>query len=72
MSKIKQIDKDNEEDWDSDEETGGMILEQDDIQLIHKALNRYKPTQDEEHLHTVLTEQFDELLQTDYIEIATK
>jgi hypothetical protein len=53
---------------EGDEDEGGMFLEKEDIQLIYNALSRYKPTEDEEHLHSVLLEQFEEILVVDYNE----
>jgi hypothetical protein len=63
---VPDDDGDLEDEGDKDE--GGMFLEKEDIQLIYNALNRYKPTEDEEHLHSVLLEQFEEILVVDYNE----
>ena len=58
---------DDEEDLDEDEDGGGMYLEKEDIQLIYTALNNYKPSnEDEEMLHEMLLEQFEEILIVDY------
>ena len=51
-----------------DEEEGGMVLEKEDLKLIYNALRGYKPTEDEEHLHSVLVEEFEEVLVVDYNE----
>ena len=53
---------------EGDENEGGIFLEKEDIQLIYNALSRYRPTEDEEHLHSVLLEQFEEILVVDYNE----
>jgi hypothetical protein len=50
------------------EDESGMFLEEEDVKLIHKALSAYKPTEDEEYLHSVLLEQFEEILVVDYNE----
>jgi hypothetical protein len=47
---------------------GGMFLDKESIQLIYNALSTYKPTEDEEHLHSVLLEEFEEILVVDYKE----
>jgi hypothetical protein len=52
-----------------DEYEGGMFLEKESIQLIYNALHEYKPTNKEEHLHSVLLEEFEEILVVDYNEI---
>jgi hypothetical protein len=44
----------------------GMLIGKDDVQLIYNALREYKPTEEEEHLHSVLLEQFEEILVVDY------
>jgi hypothetical protein len=54
---------------EGDEDEGGTFLEKEDIQLIYNALSRYKPTEDEEHLHGVLLEQLEEILVVDYNEV---
>ena len=79
MSKKKKsdfVDPDDlvTEDNGSEEETedegrGGMMLEKEDIKLIHKALSQYKPTQEEEHLHGILLEQFEEILESAYVDV---
>jgi hypothetical protein len=50
------------------EDESGMFLEKEDIKLIYNALSKYKPAGDEEHLHGVLLEQFEEILVVDYNE----
>ena len=54
------------EDEDLDEETGGMYLHKEDIRLIYNALKEYKPTEDEDVLHSTLLEEFEEILVVDY------
>jgi hypothetical protein len=51
---------------DEDEDESSMYLEKEDIQLIYNALKNYKPANDEEMLHEILLEQFDEILVVDY------
>jgi hypothetical protein len=51
-----------------DEYEGGMFLEKESIQLIYNALSTYKPTEDEEHLYSMLLEEFEEILVVDYNE----
>ena len=53
---------------EEDEYEGGMFLEKESIKLIYNALHEYKPTEDEEHLHSVLLEEFEEILVVDYNE----
>jgi hypothetical protein len=50
------------------EDEGGMFLDKESIKLIYNALSIYKPTGDEEHLHSVLLEEFEEILVVDYNE----
>ena len=47
---------------------GGMFLDKESIQLIYNALHEYKPTENEEHLLSVLLEEFEEILVVDYNE----
>jgi hypothetical protein len=54
------------EDEDMDEETGGMYLHKEDIRFIYNALKAYKPIGEENTLHGVLLEEFEELLVVDY------
>jgi hypothetical protein len=51
-----------------DEDEGGMFLDKESIQLIYNALSTYKPTEKEEHLHSVILEEFEEILVVDYNE----
>jgi hypothetical protein len=53
---------------EGDEDEGGMFLDKESIKLIYNALSIYKPTGDEEHLHSVLLEEFEEILVVDYNE----
>ena len=61
---ISSEEKDGEEKFDE----GGMFLEKESVQLIYNALSTYKPTEEEEHLHSVLLEEFEEILVVDYNE----
>ena len=45
-----------------------MFLEKEDVELIYNALSKYKPTKKEEQLHSVLLEEFEEILVVDYNE----
>jgi hypothetical protein len=56
-------------DSNSEEAEGGIFLTKDDIRLIYKALRYYNPTEKEAHLHSILAEEFEELIATDYIEL---
>jgi hypothetical protein len=56
--------KGSEEEFDE----GGMFLDKESIQIIFNALREYKPTEDEEHLLSVLLEEFEEILVVDYKE----
>ncbi len=47
---------------------GGMFLDKESVQLIYNALQEYKPTSKEEHLLSVLLEEFEEILVVDYNE----
>ena len=53
---------------EGDEDDGGMFLDKESVQLIYNALSTYKPTEGEEHLHSVLLEEFEEILVVDYNE----
>ena len=56
-----------EEDIDGDDDyDSGMYLEKEDVQLIYKALKEYKPVGEENNLHGVLLEEFEELLVVDF------
>jgi hypothetical protein len=50
----------------TDEDEGGVFLDKEEIQIIYNALRSYKPTEDEEHLHSILLEEFEEILVVDY------
>jgi hypothetical protein len=58
----------SEEDREEEFDEGGMFLDKESIQLIYNALSTYKPTEREEHLHSVLLEEFEEILVVDYNE----
>jgi hypothetical protein len=45
-----------------------MYLDKESIQIIYNALHEYKPTEGEVHLHSVLLEEFEEILVVDYNE----
>ena len=47
---------------------GGMFLDKESVQLIYNALHEYKPTNKEEHLLSVLLEEFEKILVVDYNE----
>ena len=47
---------------------GSMFLDKESVQLIYNALHEYKPTNEEEHLLSVLLEEFEEILVVDYNE----
>ena len=55
---------------DITENEGGMFLEKEDVRLIYHALPAYKPAEKEAHLHSVLLEEFEEILVVDYDEIS--
>lgn len=65
---IPVLDDEGDLEDEGEEDDGGMFLEKESIQLIYNALSRYKPTEDEEHLHGVLLEEFEEILVVDYNE----
>ncbi|MDQ3960276.1 MAG: hypothetical protein M3255_08375 [Pseudomonadota bacterium] len=54
---------------DITENEGGMFLEKEDVRLIYHALREYKPAEKEAHLHSVLLEEFEEILAVDDDEI---
>jgi hypothetical protein len=56
--------KGSEEEFDK----GGVFLDKESIQIIYNALHKYKPTESEEHLHSLLLEEFEEILVVDYNE----
>jgi hypothetical protein len=53
---------------EGDEYEAGMFLNKEEMQIIYNALSSYKPTANEEHLHSVLIEEFEEILVVDYNE----
>ena len=56
-----------EEDLDEDdEEESGMYLDKEDVLVIYNALKEYKPTEDEDVLHSTLFEQFEQMLVVNY------
>jgi len=59
----KAEEKDLDED---DEEESGMYLNKEDALLIYNALKEYKPTEDEDVLHSTLFEEFEEILVVNY------
>jgi hypothetical protein len=61
---IGSEDHDPKEDFDE----GGMYLEKEDLKIIYNALSKYTPTEKEEHLHSLLLEEFEEILVVDYNE----
>jgi hypothetical protein len=65
---IVPADISSQEDRDEDFDEGGMYLEKEELKIIYNALNSYKPTEKEDHLHSVLLEQFEEILVVDYNE----
>ena len=65
---VPEDDMSSEEDREEKFDEGGMFLEKESIQLIFNALHEYKPTEREEHLHSVLLEEFEEILVVDYNE----
>ena len=48
---------------------GAMVFEQEDIQLLYRALRAYQPTAKEAQLHEILLEQFEEILAVDFLEV---
>jgi hypothetical protein len=56
------------ENEEENEDESGMYLDKESIQIIFNALREYKPTEDEEHLLSVLLEEFEEILVVDYKE----
>jgi hypothetical protein len=62
------VSSEEEDSRDEDFDEGGMFLDKESIQLIYNSLREYKPTEDEEHLLSVLLEEFEEILVVDYKE----
>jgi hypothetical protein len=56
------------ENKEENEDEGEMFLDKESIQIIFNALREYKSTEDEEHLLSVLLEEFEEILVVDYKE----
>jgi hypothetical protein len=56
----------SEEDNDEEFDEGGMFLDKESIQIIYNALHKYRPTESEEELHSLLLEEFEEILVVDY------
>ena len=64
---MNDVETAEEEDLDEDDDyDSGMYLEKEDVQLIYKALKEYKPVGEENNLHGVLLEEFEELLVVDF------
>jgi hypothetical protein len=57
----------DEEIDEEEDDAGGIYLEKEDVLVLYKALKHYKPgTDDEEMIHEMLLEQFEEILIVDY------
>jgi hypothetical protein len=65
---VQADDISSEENREEEFDEGGMFLDKESIQLIYNALREYKPTEKEEHLLSVLLEEFEEILVVDYKE----
>jgi hypothetical protein len=65
---VQADDISSEENREEEFDEGGMFLDKESIQLIYNALHEYKPTEKEEHLLSVLLEEFEEILVVDYKE----
>jgi hypothetical protein len=65
---VQADDMSSEENNDEEFDEGGMFLDKESMQIIYDALSTYKPTEREEHLHSVLLEEFEEVLVVDYDE----
>jgi hypothetical protein len=64
---MNDVDTAEEKDLDEDdEEESGMYLDKEDALLIYNALKEYKPTEDEDVLHSTLFEEFEEILVVNY------
>jgi hypothetical protein len=57
--------EDSDEEVEDDDESG-IYLDKESIQIIYNALKEYKPAAKEEHVYSVLFEQFEEMLVVDY------
>jgi hypothetical protein len=62
------ISSEEEDSRDEDFDESGMYLDKESIQIIYNALHKYQPTESEEHLHSLLLEEFEEILVVDYNE----
>jgi hypothetical protein len=56
------------ENEEENEDESGMYLDKESIQIIYNSLHEYIPTESEEHLHSLLLEEFEGLLAVDYNE----
>jgi hypothetical protein len=56
------------ENEEENEDESGMYLNKEELKIIYNALNSYKPTESEEHMHSLLLEEFEEILVVDYDE----
>jgi hypothetical protein len=63
---VQADDISSEENREEEFDEGGMFLDKESIQIIFNALREYKPTEDEEHLHGILLEEFEEIRVVDY------
>jgi hypothetical protein len=54
------------ENEEENEDESAMYLDKESIQIIYNALHKYQPTESEEHLHSLLLEEFEEILVVDY------
>ena len=61
--------EEEDEDQDSAEARGGIIFQKEDIQIIYHALSQYTPTKKEVERYELLLEEFEEILECDYVEI---
>jgi hypothetical protein len=59
-------DEEMPEDDEIDEDERGVHLDKEDVEILYNALKHYKPTAQEEHLHSILLEEFDEILVVDF------
>ena len=56
------------ENEEENEDESGMYLDKESIQIIYNSLHEYIPTESDEHLHSLLLEEFEEILVVDYNE----
>ena len=52
-----------------EESEAGILLEKEDIQLLIRALSEYIPLPEEEVLHGILLETFEEIRDVDFAEV---